>query len=79
MKFKVRIKHLEIKKCQGKRFIVSNIKENDKDLQEFTEVYEHTPQRNIGNLDCISTNAKRAQIYRKGRVFKRAQITTNRK
>lgn len=30
MKFKVRIKHLEIKKCQGKRFIVSNIKENDK-------------------------------------------------
>lgn len=30
MKFKVRIKHLEIKKCQGKRFIVSNIKENEK-------------------------------------------------
>lgn len=30
MKIKVRIKHLEIKKGYGKKFIVSNMKENDK-------------------------------------------------
>ncbi|MCD8236536.1 MAG: hypothetical protein LUD00_07755 [Prevotellaceae bacterium] len=29
MKIKVRIKHFKIKKCQGKEFIASNLKEND--------------------------------------------------
>ena len=30
MKIKVRIKHLKIKKCLGKEFVLSNLKENDK-------------------------------------------------
>lgn len=30
MKIKVRIKHFKIQKCQGKEFIVSSLKENDK-------------------------------------------------
>lgn len=30
MKIKVRIKHFKIRKCQGKEFIASNLKENDK-------------------------------------------------
>ena len=30
MKIKVRIKHLKIKKCLGKEFILSDLKENDK-------------------------------------------------
>ena len=30
MKIKVRIKNLKIRKCPGKEFIVSNLKENDK-------------------------------------------------
>ena len=30
MKIKVRIKHLKIKKCLGKEFVLSNVKENDK-------------------------------------------------
>ena len=29
MKIKVRIKHLKIKKCLGKEFVLSNLKEND--------------------------------------------------
>ena len=30
MKIKVRIKHLKIKKCLGKEFVLSNLKESDK-------------------------------------------------
>lgn len=30
MKIKVRLKHFKIQKCQGKEFIVSKLKENDK-------------------------------------------------